>query len=913
MDHLAAAAKALGGAPDPVLALDHLVRAWRDKHRWPELAELVEALSAKLTSGLTPIDPNLSDADYHAAWIARASEAASFELELLVPGMFRGPLGKRVKERFELLVRFEDDPRLHAAFARMITEPPVMASSNFGIWSRLFGMLTAAPDIRLRPVLERRLETVGGSSQFWPMLNQRCFALLKRLPERLPEPSDGEREQIAALRAQITALEAFDPSTAAARPGDTLAAELLAHVHAEPDVIEHRIVWADALISAGDPRGEFAQLQLARPPDQLPSKRERQLLTKHALAWLGPLAAVIERKTLRYEQGFPASAEVVFDSATERDVIHDPAWATFRALECNDVELLTHPNLRALRRAGGLGFAQLRRLCEHVGEPTGLYTLGPIIAEQLPPFELDHLRAAPATWLANVRELWLHLDDHNLSRQPSAFAWLFDTPLGRRLTSFRLSAFPFASGDPRGLDATVWLQAMRDWNQLERLRLDLHNVSIELVRDGLRAKLRVFSEFGSKPSDYHMDSVRTLLEGIGTQFDTIEFVSHAREPMLRETLVSLAKATGFVEYGYEHAPSDDPGVGSANWRARRSLIQRQERSARRRTRSRKQTRPIHQPLEDTPWFQLRDGIDRMRLTHGGWVEFSDDSRELWMHNDAVCGLSAPGLEPRWRLAGQQHGSYVSSVAIDRARARMWIGTGQGLTLLWDLEAQRALARARFHRSLVGTVAVVPGRELLLSCDRDGKLHAWQYAASDDDECVVMTPHASASLDRAADVIAVDPGGDTLALLKRTGEVSLRAVDELGRPRVIGNVGSRNGVLRWAPGGDHLVAAEADGGLVIWGADGTELTRVRLHEQMVRALCWTPDGRALVTASDCVRVSDRDTGAELLRIEPGRGQIGGVAVSPDGQILAVSAWGNLSCWSLTDGRLLGRYPAASGGS
>ncbi|KIG16204.1 hypothetical protein DB30_04816 [Enhygromyxa salina] len=92
MDPLAAATKALSGDPDPVAALDYLILAWRQHHRWPALAELVEALSAKLTASLTPIDPSLGDADYHAAWMAKATGAASFELELLLPGMFRGRL-----------------------------------------------------------------------------------------------------------------------------------------------------------------------------------------------------------------------------------------------------------------------------------------------------------------------------------------------------------------------------------------------------------------------------------------------------------------------------------------------------------------------------------------------------------------------------------------------------------------------------------------------------------------------------------------------------------------------------------------------------------------------------------------------------------------------------------------------------
>src|SRR4051812_20469044 len=58
-----------------------------------------------------------------------------------------------------------------------------------------------------------------------------------------------------------------------------------------------RLVLADWLQDHGDPRGEFVHVQVSRarlreddPQAQTLRGRERTLLRKHALDWLGPLA-----------------------------------------------------------------------------------------------------------------------------------------------------------------------------------------------------------------------------------------------------------------------------------------------------------------------------------------------------------------------------------------------------------------------------------------------------------------------------------------------------------------------------------------------------------------------------------------------------------------------------------------------
>ena len=70
-------------------------------------------------------------------------------------------------------------------------------------------------------------------------------------------------------------------------------------IRADPDDIAAHAAYADLLMEAGDPRGEFVRVQLALEDESLPREerdklkaRERELLDAHEREWLGELAPV---------------------------------------------------------------------------------------------------------------------------------------------------------------------------------------------------------------------------------------------------------------------------------------------------------------------------------------------------------------------------------------------------------------------------------------------------------------------------------------------------------------------------------------------------------------------------------------------------------------------------------------------
>jgi len=102
---------------------------------------------------------------------------------------------------------------------------------------------------------------------------------------------------------------------------------LLAGIIAAPDDDAARLVYADALLEHGDPRGELIVLQVSGgDPD-----RERELLDAHANTWLGELAPIV--KSFRFERGFLAACTVAAKHrATFEGVSAHPMWSTVREL-----------------------------------------------------------------------------------------------------------------------------------------------------------------------------------------------------------------------------------------------------------------------------------------------------------------------------------------------------------------------------------------------------------------------------------------------------------------------------------------------------------------------------------------------------------------------------------------------------
>ena len=107
----------------------------------------------------------------------------------------------------------------------------------------------------------------------------------------------------------------------------------LADVLAQPDDLDLRMVWADALQEKGDPRGELAAIQLAAPT-YASWMRERELVWEHGEEWAEPIGRYFHDHDHVFEGGVFAGGIPAYGFDVDPDdktgtpgaAFDDPAW-----------------------------------------------------------------------------------------------------------------------------------------------------------------------------------------------------------------------------------------------------------------------------------------------------------------------------------------------------------------------------------------------------------------------------------------------------------------------------------------------------------------------------------------------------------------------------------------------------------
>lgn len=112
------------------------------------------------------------------------------------------------------------------------------------------------------------------------------------------------------------------------------------------------------------------------------------------------------------------------------------------------------------------------------------------------------------------------------------------------------------------------------------------------------------------------------------------------------------------------------------------------------------------------------------------------------------------------------------------------------------------------------------------------------------------------------------------------------------------------MLAVSPDSTMLAFASQDCTVKLWNLTGTG-HRVLDHGVPVFAVCFTADGRAVISGADdgVIRIWDADTGDQTGVLAAHEGWVLGVTPSPDNHtLLSVSADMTLAIWDLRDGSL-----------
>jgi WD40 repeat protein len=106
----------------------------------------------------------------------------------------------------------------------------------------------------------------------------------------------------------------------------------------------------------------------------------------------------------------------------------------------------------------------------------------------------------------------------------------------------------------------------------------------------------------------------------------------------------------------------------------------------------------------------------------------------------------------------------------------------------------------------------------------------------------------------------------------------------------------------------VLTGSSDKAVQLWSAaDGKELTPPLRHQGLVKAVAFSPDGKAVLTGSDdkTARLWDAATGQELTPPLRHQEEVRAVAFSPDGKIVLTGSWdGTARLWSAVTGQPIG---------
>lgn len=444
------------------------IAIWRDT-RAEGLVEIVDRLSAEMMRSWQAPAPRLHRT-FHAAWLAAAADDVSrgWAADQLLAKL---PDGEAVSERTRALIAAGPDPRVgRALVAHLDALRPWFAKQPAleGLVRELLAE-SADPD----ELFEARTADSAG-------LIDRVLAL-PRPPGRAPTPRE----------------LAYLSGTSSGGEADALAREVYAH----PDDDAVRAILADALLAAGDPRGELIALQLASEASEAQHVRIAELLRDHGRAWLGALRELA--RGARFERGFVTGLELrawTGGEARWQQLVEDPLLGTVEELIPGTMQgvhygrLLTSPAMTALRRIEVFDTAVIEALevtaarLVHVGCPAVEY--GPYVR-----------RLAEDVLPACVRFETLR----SFACELEGVAAVLGSPIGARLTSLTVAGEIAA-----GLAFWRSLRQPIELAFVERATLAglSHTGSILVRREGSRTLARVSGPWGMRSAVEHWPLLR---------------------------------------------------------------------------------------------------------------------------------------------------------------------------------------------------------------------------------------------------------------------------------------------------------------------------------------------------------------------------------------------------------------------
>jgi WD40 repeat protein len=250
---------------------------------------------------------------------------------------------------------------------------------------------------------------------------------------------------------------------------------------------------------------------------------------------------------------------------------------------------------------------------------------------------------------------------------------------------------------------------------------------------------------------------------------------------------------------------------------------------------------------------------------------ADRSVHVWRTFDRACVQVLRG-----------HGGAVEALAFSPDGALIAAGSRGHTAHLWSVATWSSRGVLQGHSGAVEALAFSPDGALIATASSDRSARLWR--ASDQVLLHTLSGHSKAVV-----AVAFSPSGAALATLAEDERLLAWSVTSGARTAELRPLSAGVTSLALSPDGAQLAVGARDGSLAVYGleAEGGQRTRHVDHQGAIDALAFDGGGRLLSLSGDrSVRVQRPDgAGSSVLLQTQGASQ--GVALSPDGRLLACS--------------------------
>jgi len=245
-----------------------------------------------------------------------------------------------------------------------------------------------------------------------------------------------------------------------------------------------------------------------------------------------------------------------------------------------------------------------------------------------------------------------------------------------------------------------------------------------------------------------------------------------------------------------------------------------------------------------------------------------------------------------------HDDWVGSIAIRPDGNHIISGSGDGTIKVWDAENSDELMTLRGHSDWISSLGYCPDGKRIISASQDKTIKVWDAATGA--ELLSLAGHEAPFLSAV-----FSPDGERI--VSGSMDKTIKIWDAANGAEVMTLRGHSDVVnsVAFSPNGKRIASGSADRTIKIWdAATGVELMTLRGHTGRIKSVAFSPDGRRIVSAGNndaTIKIWDSATGAELMTLRGHDGWITSTAFSPDGKrIISGSGDNTIKVWDSATG-------------